>query len=169
MLIKYFTDLCLFKAGPSDAPVSWRVFYQVLGVYMGVGWLISLLHLSPMQGLFSISIDTAIIVGLTWGLLSTKGYRSRLLQTLIALVGSGVIFKVLALFLLVYLKKATQQAGFSPDFILSLLAGHMVWSVMVKAYIFRDALTVSLTMGILITIVYVSITVKLMSFIFPSI
>ncbi|CAH9017187.1 hypothetical protein [Candidatus Nitrosacidococcus sp. I8] len=153
--------------GPSDAPASRRVLYQVLGIYVGVGWLISLLHLSPMQGVLSVLIDIVFVIGVTWGLLTVRGYQYRLLQTLIALVGSGVIIKILVFPLLIYLKKSTQQAGFSPDFVLSLLAGHMVWSAMIKAYIFRDALSVSLTMGILITIVYISISVKLMGFIFP--
>jgi hypothetical protein len=166
-ILRYFIALCLLRAGPADAPPSSRLLAQTLGAYLGVGWLVALLHLELAQGLLSSLVDVALLIGMTGALLAARGYPGRLQQTLIALGGAGIILGTLALLLLLWLE-AAQQAGLPPPGLVPLLLfGLMLWSLAITAHIMRQALSVSFTVGILVAVIYAFVSIKVMNFLFP--
>ncbi|QBQ54637.1 hypothetical protein [Nitrosococcus wardiae] len=165
-MLRYFVSLCLLRSGPADAPPSSVLLTQTLLAYLGIGWLISILHLEFADGLLSSAVDTALLIGMTGGLLAVRGYGARLQQTLIALTGAGIILGVLALPLLLWLD-AAQQAGLPPGVVSLLLFGLMIWSLAVTAHIMRQALSVSFTVGILIAVIYALVSIQVMNFLFP--
>ncbi|ADE15449.1 conserved hypothetical protein [Nitrosococcus halophilus Nc 4] len=165
-MLRYFLSLCLLRSGPADAPPSSALLTQTLLAYLGIGWLISMLHLEFVDGLLSSTVDTVLLIGMTGGLLAVRGYTARLQQTLIALTGAGIILGILALPLLLWLD-AAQQAGLPPGVVSLLLFGLMIWSLAVTAHIMRQALSVSFTVGVLIAVIYALVSIQVMNFLFP--
>lgn len=167
-LARYFASLCLFRAGPAQAPSSSRLLAQTLLAYLAVGWLISQLHLEPAQGFLSSLVDATLLIVMTGGLLAVRGYLARLPQTLIALAGAGIILGGLAWPVLQWIN-AVQQAGVPPGMESLLLLGLMFWSLAVTAHIMRHALSVSFTVGALVAVLYAFVSMRVMTFLFPSI
>lgn len=165
-MLRYFIGLCLLRTGPVDAPPSSGLFTQTLLAYLGIGWLISMLHLEFANGLLSSLVDTILLIGMTGGLLAVRGYKARLQQTLIALMGAGIILGILAFPLLLWLDTA-RQTGLSPGLVSLLLLGLMIWSLAVTAHIMRQALSLSFTAGILVAVVYALVSIRVMDFLFP--
>ncbi len=167
-VLQYFFALCLLRTGPAKAPPSSRLLAQTLLGYLAAGWLVASLHLGVAESLLSSVIDAVLLIGMTGGLLAVRGYLTRLQQTLIALAGSGVILGILAWPLLLWLKMA-QQAGVSPGMGPLLLFGLMLWTLAVTAHIMRHALSVSFTVGVLIAVLYALVSIRVMTFLFPTI
>lgn len=165
-MLRYFISLCLLRAGPADAPPSSALLIQTLLAYLGIGCVISMLHLEFADGLLSSLVDTSLLVGMTGGVLAVRGYTARLQQTLIALAGAGIVLGILALPLLLWLDGA-QQAGVSPGMVSLLLFALMVWSLAVTAHIMRQALSVSFPMGVLIAVIFALVSIRVMNFLFP--
>ncbi|KFI21999.1 hypothetical protein [Nitrosococcus oceani] len=165
-MLRYFIALCLLRASPADAPPSSGLLTQTLLAYLGIGWLISMLHLEFANGLLSSLVDTVLLIGMTGGLLAVRGYKSRLQQTLIALMGAGIILGILAFPLLLWLN-AAQQAELPPGLVSLLLLVLMIWSLAVTAHIMRQALSVSFTVGILVAVIYALVSIRVMDFLFP--
>jgi hypothetical protein len=168
-ILNYFIALCLFRAGPADAPPSSRLLAQTLGGYIGVGWLVALIQLEMVQGLLSSLVDVALLIGMTGGLLAVRGYSGRLQQTMIALGGAGIILGALALPLLLSLHAAQQTNLPPPGLVPLLLLGLMLWSLAITAHIMRQALSASFTVGVLVAVIYALISIKVMNFLFPPI
>jgi hypothetical protein len=167
-MLRYFVSLCLLRSGPADAPPSSSLLVQTLLAYLSIGWLISMLHLELAEGLLSTLVDAALLMGMTGGLLAVRGYKARLQQTLIALMGAGILLGILAFPLLLWLKIAAQQVGFSPTLASLLLIGLMIWSIAITANIMREALSVSFTVGVLVAVIYALVSIQVMNFLFSA-
>lgn len=167
-LLRYFVSLCLLRVGPAEAPSSSRLLVQTLLGYLAVGWMIASLHLGGAASILSSIMDAGLLAGMAGGLLAVRGYLARFQKTLIALAGSGILLGILAWPLLLWLSQA-RQAGMSPEIGSLLLVGLMLWSLAVTAHIMRHALSVSFTVGALVSALYAFISIKVMSFLFPPI
>jgi hypothetical protein len=167
-MLRYFVSLCLLRSGPADAPPSSSLLVQTLLAYLSIGWLISMLHLELAEGLLSTLVDATLLIGMTGVLLAVRGYKARLQQTLIALMGAGILLGVLALPLLLWLKIVAQQAGLSPRLASLLLIGLMMWSIAITAHIMRQALSVSFTVGVLVAVIYALVSIQVMNFLFST-
>jgi hypothetical protein len=127
-----------------------------------------MLHWGVFEGLLSSLVDTALLMGMAGGLLAARGYMARLQQTLIALMGAGILLGVLALPLLLWLDTAAQQVGFSPGLAALLLSGFMIWNIAITAHIMRQALSVSFTVGVLVAVIYALVSIQVMNFLFSA-
>jgi hypothetical protein len=127
-----------------------------------------MLHLGLAEGLLSTLVDATLLIGITGGLLAIRGYMARLQQTLIALMGAGILLEILALPLLLWLNTVAQQTGLPPRLASLLLLGLMIWSIAVTAHIMRQALSVSFTVGVLVSVMYALVSIQVMNFLFST-
>ena len=140
-------DVCVFRAGPQDLPNS----FYLLGVLIIGGYAIDLMltqllidelmtfwYLRPVLWL-------VLIGGAIYGMLVYRGVPQRFLRTFTALVGSSLYLSAIALICSTFLKDI---AGL-------VLAGLLVWQIVIHGRIIALALQTKILIGCAITVVLV--------------
>ena len=165
-LIFPFVRICLLRMKPQDLPSSTTLLGLVLLTHTVVGVTIAGVNLRFGQALAAGVIDTALLAGLTTGLLMSCNLRARAVQTMSALAGAGTIIGFLAFPVSIWLHDAHQARVQSP--ILSLLLLAMLgWSLLVSSHVFRHALSAPFYVGVLVSIAFYWISVKILGGLFP--
>lgn len=85
-------DLCRFRRGPQDLPFSPSLARALVLADAGAGWLYLRVVGAGESGTAQLMMSLAIAVLLPWALLRSRGLSARYVQTLSALVGTGVLF-----------------------------------------------------------------------------
>lgn len=153
-------NLLRLRSGPQDLPSSWPLTIAVMAVYLGEGMLTS----QQLEGadstartLFSAAVQFLAVVVM----LRIRRHPQRLQQTLLAFAGTGIIIGLVAFGLLL-------QAN--PDQNQPVLAlGWFVvfgWSLAVDAHIYRHALSIAMSQGMLIAVGLLAVTYVLMQVLF---
>ncbi len=100
-MIKAFWGLCVFRLAPQDLPAS----RMLLGLTSAANLLISLLinqrSNRPASAFVDALLELVVVAGLTALLLFGLARRSRIRQTLTALMGSGALLGMIALVALI--------------------------------------------------------------------
>lgn len=151
-LIAALFDLCLLKRGPQDLP-----FRPVLVLALLLAGLALEVYGVVLVGV-SNSAEVVLLSGVfavaaPWALLRWRGLDARLWQTLLALIGTGVLFSLLRLPLLAALGPLAAQPkpALAPlyGWGLVLLIG---WQLLVYGHIWRHALRLPLPTGVLVAL-----------------
>lgn len=151
-LLNYFFELCLLRRRPQDLPASVALFAVVLVANLLVGVVM-------LQGRFGGAapalvvglIDTLLLVGGLWLLLSWRGHPARLVQSATALIGSSILLALAAIPLLsMVAPEPTAGSGLASLFYLLL----MIWAHVVMGHILRHTLDVPLGNGVLLAIMF---------------
>lgn len=153
-LWKSFFAICCFRNGPQDLPVSREFLVLCLLAYGLSGFLLTMVTQPIQIALLSGLIDTTLLVVISYIFLRLWRFPERVLQTSIALSGTGILFNVGAIpvfFLLGYIGNDTPLALLLFLFVMSLV----VWNIGVMAHIMRHALSSSFAMGVLVALIYV--------------
>lgn len=155
-LFDLFLDICLFRKGPQHIPASQILLRAALIAYGASGLLVLLISLDAVSALLVMFADMVLLTGLTYGVLSLRGYSPRFSQTLTALLGTGTLVQLAALPVSLWVSKTLEQdiAALPQLLYLALL----VWSIAIMAYILQQALAVSRGIGILYTFGYIAIS-----------
>lgn len=156
-LLDLFLDICLFRKGPQDVPMSWTLLKFALLTYGFSSLLVLAVGLALSPALLLTLVDMGLLAGLTYGVLSFTHHTPRFVQTLTALLGTGTLIQLIALPIAVWTVQGMAQnrsAGL-PDF---LYLGLLGWSIAILAHILHHALGVSRGMGFLYTLGYIMIS-----------
>lgn len=151
-LLTHYWNLCLLRAKPQDVPASQALFILVLLINVAVGVL-------ALQGAFE-GVGTAFVAALAdnlllmlfvWVLLVGKRWQARFQQVVTALLGSGVILMLIIYPLQMMITPEAQQTMTLPAFLLLLV---LVWIHLVMGHIFRHALEIPFSGGVLLAMLF---------------
>jgi len=159
-LIASLANLLRLKGGPQSLPASVLLMIFMVSAYL-VQNLITGQQLedenSAAKSLLAISLQIAVLAGL----LQWRGVKERFPQTLTALAGVGIFFNMVTWVLLMQSDPAVNQP------VLALIwFAVFIWSLFVDANIYRHALSVALSMGMLITVLVLAASYVLIEMIF---
>jgi len=138
-------NLLRLRDGPQNLPTSWRFMIFMVAAYV-VQNLVTGQQLdenAAAKSLVAISLQIFVL----FGLLYWRKHTERFAQTLSALTGVGIVFNTITWALLTQSDPTINQpilamAWFSV----------VIWSMFVDANIYRHSLSVTLSIGMLITV-----------------
>jgi hypothetical protein len=152
----------VLRAGPQDLPAGWSTAALMVLLYIALGMFAdSMLQLNnnSLRSLFSIALQ---IVAITL-LLRMRGYSERLAQTITAAAGTGCLFGLMSIVLLAQSTDGALAAG-----VATLWFGLFIWSLLIDAHIYRSALSVTMSLGILITVLLFALNFMIIDALFPA-
>ena len=165
-LIYPFVQICLLRMKPQDLPSSGTLLAVVLVAHTLVGIAVAAVNLGFGQAVAAGVIDTVLMCGLTTGLLMLRTLRERTVQTLTALAGAGAVIGFMAYPVSLWLHDAHEANEPSPALGVLLLAV-LGWSLAVSAHVLRHALSAPYYIGLLISVAFYWISVRILSSLFP--
>ena len=138
--------LLRLRAGPQDLPASWPLTAVMIAIYLGEGVLTSQ-QFDQADGASRVVLALAVI-------LRFRGLPERFQQSLLGFVGTGVL-----LGLLYFLVQLQNDPGVAVQpFWALVVIGLFFWNIAVDANIYRHALSVTFSTGILITVGVFAVT-----------
>ncbi len=142
----------LLRLGPQDLPASGVVLALVMAAYMILTWVALEMGPADFEVLPVILLSVVMAMGLCWGILRLAGKTARWLQTISALFGAAVVFRLLGLPMAIF-------GGEGGPGILELLSlALFTWSFVVDGHIYRHALDIALSMGIAVAVVLFAVS-----------
>jgi hypothetical protein len=154
-LITRFLDICFLKAGPQDLPNSTWLMKFSLVVYFALAVISQLLEYSLSMSLAAAIAELILMMLIVAILLQLRGYSERFNQTVTAMAGTGTIISLIALPLVNLASGISpDQMTFTDNVIMVLIMTVLLWSLMVTAHIFRNALEIKVGLAVALTVVY---------------
>lgn len=164
-LINYFFDLCLLRTSPQDLPASQALLVLTLICNVIVGLLlIGDTRPHPALALLESLLDTLLMLGMLWLMLSLRSLQARFIQTATALMGSGLLLGLIALPLLVL--SGDGQAESAPNLANLLLLILVIWSMAVLGHILRHTFNLPPAIAIAFGLLYTFFSYAVMANIF---
>jgi hypothetical protein len=152
-LLSRFIEICLFKAGPQDLPAShWLMKTAVLSYFI-VSVLVNRIEYNWEMSLLTSLTDMLMMIFVTILLLKFRKLLNRYQQTITAMAATGSLIGIVGMPLLFSSKGLTEQSEFI-GLVMMLLVMVLLWSMMVTAHIFRNALQVKPVTAVMITVAY---------------
>ncbi|MDG4554042.1 MAG: hypothetical protein P9E24_07325 [Candidatus Competibacter sp.] len=151
-LFDLFLDICLFRKGPQDIPISMPLLKMCLLAYATSGLLVLALSAPIQVALLQILLDMVLLAGLLYLTLSLYRHPGRFEQTLTALTGSGALMGLLALPPMIWIVRQGPQGD--NQFPTLLMLALMAWSIAVMAHILRHAFNTPVWAGTLYALGY---------------
>lgn len=159
-LIKNLANILRLRGGPQDLSASWSLTAFLLVTYLVqnlfTGAQLEDEH-AAAKSLFAISLQVSVLAGL----LSWRKLMQRFAQTLSALAAAGIVFNVITWILLTRFDPSLNQAGLALGWF-----SVFIWSLFVDANIYRHALSITLSMGMLITVLTLALSYILIEMLF---
>lgn len=135
----------LLRAGPQDLPARASVLILTVLAYAVLAGVSIVLGASEHDPLAPVLASIILTCVLTWLVLRVAGTSARWLQTVTALFGTSLFFRLINLPL--------AMAGENPSAPAALLAlGGFFWHFAVHGHIFRHALEVSFSFGVAVAV-----------------
>lgn len=163
-LAKPFIQICLLRSSPQDLPPSGLLLGLALGAYTltGIaGWM----TLFPAHEAMGAALSsTLLLIGLTGSMLYMQRLKSRVVQTLTALAGTGALLQLVELPFSRWLAQADGPGESLPT--LGLLA-ILVWSLAIGGHVLRHALSTVFTLGLLLAVVIYWLSASILIAMFP--
>ncbi|MDH5631373.1 MAG: hypothetical protein OEZ10_00115 [Gammaproteobacteria bacterium] len=145
-LLNQFFWLCFFRNGPQHLPASSGLLTICAAAYVIAGTAgAASQHPWPLAAQSTL-VDAVLLVLLAHGAVVARGFYRRSTQTLIALLGAGTFFSLVAIVALV--------VGLPPMMFWLIL----IWYVLVMAHILRHALEIPLMFGAGLALFYVFVS-----------
>ncbi len=153
-------NMLRLRGGPQNLPASWPLMIFMVTAYM-VQNLITGQQLEDESAAAKSLLAICLQVVVLGGLLYWRRHLERFTQTLSALAGVGVIFNMITWALLTQSDPTSNQ----PLLALTWFAV-FIWSLFVDANIYRNALSVPLAMGMLVTVLTLAVSYVLIEMLF---
>ncbi len=167
VLTKMFSYMCLLKRQPQDIPASRELLTLTVGIYLLLNLLLAALDKTVTNTLLAGLVDTAFLLVFVYLLLLLCRKANRWSQTVTALAGTGILFGVLLIPLVLTLPDSNPMTSMEQIFYL-LLYVIIIWYVVVMAHIFRHAISSSFVVGVFVSITYMLIGVLIeFTFLYP--
>ena len=155
-------DILRFRAGPQDLPSAWSLAILLALAYMSQGYIAD--HLLEDTEASPRSMVSVVIQFLATALLlQVRRQWSRFAQTVTALSGTGLFFGAVSIFIVTRANPETSNPGLA----LFWLAA-FVWSVAVDAHIYRHALSITMSLGVLVAVLIFGLNFFLIEMLFPA-
>ena len=151
-LIQGVVGLLSLRGGPQHMPASWGLTALLLLIYLVLNQVTAQQlddEYAGAKGLVAVLLQVMILAGL----LRWRRCRERFPQTLAALVAVGIVFSALTWGLLSQSDPTVNQPGLALAWF-----GVFIWSLFVEAHIYRHALSVNFSIGMLITVLILAIS-----------
>ena len=165
-LIHPFIRICMLRMRPQDLPSSSTLLAVVLVAHTLLSVCAAAIDLRFGPALVAGVADTALVCGLTTALLMLCKLRERAIQTLTALAGAGTVIGFLAFPISLWLHDAEAAHEQSPALMVLLLAV-LAWSLAVSGHILRHALSAPYYVGLLVSVGFYWISVRILHGFFP--
>jgi hypothetical protein len=150
------------RAGPQDLPSSWAITVLVALACGVQGVLADRMLDGPGEAPRSVVALTVQVVA-SAVLLWARRSPNRLPQTLTALTGTGFLFGLISMLLLTQ----TTPDGFPPGLVLIWL-GVFLWSLLVDAHVYRHALSITMSLGVLVAVLVFALNFMVIEMLFPA-
>jgi hypothetical protein len=145
-------NILRLRGGPQNFPSTWSLTIFLVIAFM-LQNLITGQQLEDDNAAAKSLIAIALQVSVLGGLLFWRQRTERFAQTLSALVAVGIVFNAISFMLLTQSDPETNQ----PIFAL-LWFGVFIWSLFVDANIYKQSLSVNLSIGMLITVLTLAVS-----------
>lgn len=165
-LIHPFVRISLLQMKPQDLPASGTLLALVLVAHTLAGVAVAAANLRFVHALAAGVVDTALMCALTAGLLMLRTLRERTVQTLTALAGAGAVIGFVAWPLSLWIHNAQQANEPAPALAIALVVV-LGWSLTVSAHILRHAISAPFFIGLLISIVFYWVSIRVLGSLFP--
>lgn len=153
-------NMLRLRGGPQSLPASWPLMVFMVTAYL-VQNLITGQQLEDDSAAAKSLLAICLQVAVLGGLLYWRRHMERFAQTLSALAGVGIIFNMITWALLTQSDPTSNQ----PWLALTWFAVFF-WSLFVDANIYRNALSVPLAMGMLVTVLTLAVSYVLIEMLF---
>lgn len=156
--IRAFVEICLFRQGPADLAASDGLFRTSLLIYLLVGLAVNMLDGGWQMSLWVSMTELVLMLLFATAVLRLADKLARYQQTVTALAGTGSLLGIVAWPLLKAFYGLEEQAQPS-NLLLAGLMIIMLWSLMVHAHIYRQALDIRAGSAVALTIGYTILAV----------
>lgn len=163
-LIKLFLDICLLRRGPQDVPASSVLFALVLLASLTIDVTSIISQTAFADAMLVVFANTATNIAVIYVLLRVLGHVSRFQQTLIALLGTGLILSCMLLPMLavnIYFESDSSIFKF-------FLLGFHFWSLIIITHILRHALEINIFPASVLAIGYVMLSFSVVNLLLPQ-
>lgn len=154
-------EIMRLRSGPQDLPAGWGLAFLLAVLYMLEGlmadYMLSEGDAAP-RSLVSVSIQFVAITTL----LGLRRFSARLPQTITALASTGLVFGALS----VALALQATPGAIQPLLVLVWI-GAFVWSLLVDAHIYRRALSINMSLGMLVAVLIFALNFVVVEQLFP--
>lgn len=164
-LIETFWSIMRLRAGPQILPASNFLLAPILLLHWAVGVGLGAFSLAPGMALASALAGTVMVVIFVHALLGLRGLRARAIQTLTALAGCEVLLGALAIPLTAWFFAVPEAQRALPGLLSLLVLG---WNIALAGHIFRHALGISSSMGLVAALGYILVSFALAGAITPA-
>lgn len=163
-IFKLFLDICLFRKGPQDIPLSGFLLVLTLMFTLSTSILLSWVEVEFFQAILQSLCATSLLVGFFFGMLRMAGKMTRFPQSLIAaLAADGMITALAIPLVLVSVALPEWQATVS-----LLLLAMMLWELAVLGHIIQQAMDFPrYGPGFALAFVYTVLSMRIMMGLFP--
>jgi len=153
-------NMLRLRGGPQDFPSSWQLTLVLVAAYLMQN-LVTGSQLedsdAAAKSLLSISLQIIVLVGL----LIWRRHPERFSQTLSALAAVGIVFNLITWTLLTQSDPAINQPVLAMVWFTVFF-----WSLFVDANIYRHALSITLSIGVLISVLTLAVSYMLIEMLF---
>ena len=153
-------NMLRLRGGPQNMPSSWPLMIFLVAAYLAQN-LITGQQLEDESAAAKSLLAICLQVVVLGGLLYWRRHTERFSQTLSALAGVGVVFNTITWALLAQSDPTSNQ----PVLALTWFAV-FIWSLFVDANIYRNALSVPLAIGMLVTVLTLAVSYVLIEMLF---
>jgi len=168
-LFRAFTRIATLKMGPEDLPASPFLLGLVTILYLVPGAASLALYATDAgEALLQLVVDLGLTVVFFGAVLVIYGRRTRLLQTMTALLGTGALLSLAALPFTAWMRllEMTGRSGVAAPAIGIYFV--VLWSITVTGHIVHRALGIPFIGGLIIGVVYFLLNLATFASLFPA-
>ncbi|NOX09072.1 MAG: hypothetical protein GXP22_06235 [Gammaproteobacteria bacterium] len=165
--LKMWVELCRLRIGPQNIPFSHTLLLLALCAYVLSNIAISLVSVGIAQAVMVSFIDALLLTLFLRLTLYIRGASARFIQTLTALMGVGALVGLLVLPLIQVMTRSQLDELPPPPVVLLLWVFLVLWSLVIMGHILRHALSLKLSTGIAVGVLYTMLSFMVVQSIFP--
>ena len=154
-------DIMRFRGGPQNLPSAWGLAILMAIAYVAQGYLADRL-LDDTEVVPRAMISVAIQFLVTALMLQVRRQGSRFAQTVTALAGTGLFFGAISIFIVLQVEPGAANPGLA-----LLWYGTFLWSLSVDAHIYRHALSITMSLGVLVAVCIFALNFFVIEMLFP--
>lgn len=159
--------MLLLKSAPQDLPCSARLMVRVIFLYLISGIVIVGGAVEFSQVIGRMLLNVGIILSFSYVLLSALKLTARFIQTITALIGTGIVFNLLS-WPVLNISGMEQASGLSLQIFSLVVLMLISWEILVIAHIYRHALNTKMTQAVLLSMALFFVSLTLSQLVFPE-
>lgn len=159
--------MLLLKSAPQDLPYSTSLMLRLIFIYLVSGVIVVGDMVVPELAIGRMLLNIGIILSFSYAILSALNLNARFVQMISALIGTGIVFNLLAWPILSY--GNVDQSSSAAVQTMSLLVLMLIsWEILVTAHIFRNALNTKITQAVILAMSLFFVSLTLSQLVFPE-